>query len=313
MAKILVTGVNGFVGKHLTRELKSGGHEVMGLGRENPHPEIKDIIDGYVMCDLTDSSQVAQLKLDDINAVINLAGLAKISDSFGKDDLYKKINVEVLTQLGERLLSIGSKARVIAISTGAVYDSVQPMPFTESSTTINEDSAYATSKLLMEKAALNLRERGLDCVIARPFNHIGPGQMSGFIVPDLYEKLLEAKSSGKIVVGNLKTRRDYTDVRDVVRAYALLVIANPGKLSSSIYNVCSGLTKSGEDVLNELKKHMPGSETIEIEVDPHFIRPNDPQELRGSSKLINNDTGWEPKIPFEQTIADFVEYQKVAK
>lgn len=305
MSRILVAGVNGFVGGHLTHELKSRGHEVIGIGREKtPAPDIQGQIE-YVVCDLTDEAQVATLALDDIDSVINLAGLARVSASFGAEDLYKKVNVEVLAKLGERLLAIKSRARLIAISTGAVYEPNQPMPLTEASKVIHEGSPYSMSKLMMEDVANNLRKRGLNCVTIRPFNHTGPGQASGFLIPDLFEKLTKFKETGEPVrVGNLNTKRDYTDVRDIVRCYADLALADT--LEFDLYNICSGRSRSGQEILDTMLDAINLTGKVTVETDQSLIRPSDPPELYGSNERLCEETGWKPEIPLEQTIQDFV-------
>ncbi|MDZ7744496.1 MAG: NAD(P)-dependent oxidoreductase [Candidatus Saccharibacteria bacterium] len=306
MLKILVTGVNGFVGKHLVRELKARELEVLGLGTEDvPSPEIADQLDDYFSCDLTDKIQVDALPLENVDTIINLAGLANVGASFGAEELYKKVNVEVLTTLGERLLDSKEKARLIAVSTGAVYDPKQQTPLTEESKLITEGSPYALSKIMMEEAAQELQKQGLDCIIVRPFNHVGPGQAPGFLLPDLYQKLLDAKETGKpVTVGNLTTKRDYTDVRDVVRAYSDLATAET--LQDNLFNVCSGTSRTGQSVLDALVSEMGLKDKVTIDVDQSLIRPNDPADLYGSFERLSDETGWEPEIPFEQTIKDIV-------
>jgi GDP-4-dehydro-6-deoxy-D-mannose reductase len=306
MLKILVTGVNGFVGKHVVRELKQRGYKVVGLGNSGPaHPEIKDSLEAYHLCDLGDADQVAALPLQDINAVINLAGLANVGASFDAAETYKRINVAVLENLGNCLRNMNSKARMIAVSTGAVYASNQPLPLTERSRTVTDGSPYAQSKLLMEDAAKALRKKGLEVAIVRPFNHIGPGQGEGFLVPDLYKKLLAFKVAGEPVrVGNLHTKRDYTDVRDIAKAYADLAVSQ--SLDFDTYNICSGASHSGQEILNTFLKEMGLEEKVKIEQDPQLVRPNDPPELVGSHHRLTEETGWEPTIPLKETIHDFV-------
>jgi GDP-4-dehydro-6-deoxy-D-mannose reductase len=301
MSRILVTGSSGFVGHHLVHELTRRSHDVSSLAYDGAAPEgIRELIKQHFICDLSDPSQVAGLPLDSLDAIINLAGLANVGASFDQPDLYKKVNVEVLTNLGKQLLAIGSKTRVLAISTGVVYDPEQPMPLTEQSRLTVAGSPYAQSKILMEQAAEDLRTKGLDCVVVRPFNHIGPGQLPGFLIPDLYQKV----TSGKVVkVGNLNTRRDYTDVRDIVKAYADLV--ETASLKHSIYNVCHGQSYSGREIL-DIMLRATGVSDAQIEVDQSLIRANDPAELVGSCDRLQAETGWQPSIAIEQSIADFV-------
>ncbi len=306
MRNVLITGVIGFVGHHLSREMKSRGWGVIGIGTQDTvSQELEQSVDSYFKMDLTNEAEVRTLDLSKINGVINLAGLANVGTSFDNPELYKKVNVEVLSVIGRLLLDVRSKARMVAVSTGAVYSTEQPLPLTEESVTATNSSPYAQSKLLMEKEATTLMNAGLDCVIARPFNHVGPGQLAGFLIPDLKERLIKAKNDkSPIVVGNLSTKRDYTDVRDVAKAYADLVTAE--SLEENLFNVCSGISRSGQEILELLIKEMGLEGKVTVEVNQTLIRPNDPLELYGSYSRINEETGWEPSIKFEQTIADFV-------
>lgn len=162
---------------------------------------------------------------------------------------------------------------------------------------------------MMEDVARNLRKRGLDCIIARPFNHTGPGQAPGFLIPDLFQKLTKFKESGEPVkVGNLTTKRDYTDVRDIVKAYVDLAVAET--LEHDLYNICSGSSRSGQEILDMFLHLMNLEGKVETKTDESLIRPNDPPELYGSRDRITEETGWEPAIPLERTLADFIASQK---
>jgi GDP-4-dehydro-6-deoxy-D-mannose reductase len=303
---ILIAGVNGFVGHHLARELTDAGYTVIGTGLDNSlSPELDAVVSKYyASCDLTDRLGVAKLPLSNVDAVINLAGLAGVGDSFkpGAAERYNHINVAVHTVLAEQLLSLGKpNTRVIAVSTGAVYDNHQPIPITEDGKLITNGSPYALSKIAMEQALELLREQGLDIVVVRPFNHIGPGQLPGFLVPDLITKLRGAKDGDELRVGRLDTRRDYTDVRDVVKAYRLLLETE--SLSSMVYNVCSGTSHAGQEVLDTLANAL-NKNGIQAVLDPKLVRPNDPEDVRGDNSLLFKDTGWKPSIDFSQTLQD---------
>lgn len=310
MHTILITGINGFVGHHLAREVKNNNVRLVGTGRESiVSTEINTLVDEYFSCDLTIASDVAKLSTQQVDSIIHLAGLAAAGPSFERPSEYIHVNTSTLINLAQMALGQTNKPRFLVVSSGALYSSDQSMPLTETSK-IKFSSPYVVSKIAMENLCEYYRLRGLGMLVIRPFNHIGPGQKEGFIVPDIYGKLLSSIKTGQpLVTGNLKTQRDYTDVRDVARAYAHLMTTDT-KLSSSLYNVCSGITHSGEDILAELKKHVVGSENVKIVTDQTLIRANDPERLVGSNKLINNDTGWQPQIPFEQTIADFVSSHK---
>lgn len=306
---ILVTGINGFVGKHLARELYKRKIKIFGVGRREATADIKikGLLEGYIQCDVANEIDVEQkLPLENIDCVINLAGLADVGASFNNPGLYMDVNVKVLSGIGNILLKKNSSARIIAVSTGAVYDTNQSMPLTESSETIKKGSPYALSKLAMEKAAQDLRSRGLDCVVVRPFNHIGPEQGLGFLIPDLAKKLIEAdKSNLSVTAGNLKTIRDYTDVRDIARAYCDLALSK--NLHHDLYNVCSGNGKSGEEIVEYLCKALNIEfKKLNINTDPSLIRPSDPPIIYGDNSRIKSDTSWLPKTTLEETIEDIV-------
>jgi GDP-4-dehydro-6-deoxy-D-mannose reductase len=135
----------------------------------------------------------------------------------------------------------------------------------------------------------------------RPFNHIGPGQSPNFFVPALAKRIVEARRSGtrSLPVGNLTTRRDFTDVRDVVTAYRLLI--EQGE-SGGVYNVCSGRDVAMSDVAGQLLE-LAGAD-LTLETDPALLRPVDVPVLRGSAALLRSATGWEPRIPLATTLAD---------
>ncbi len=303
--RVLVAGVNGFVGHHLARELAETGHTVIGTGIDKAlDPTLAPYVKTFLRCDLTDREAVSTLPLDEVDAVINLAGLAQVGASFdpGQAERYTHINVAVHTTILERLRQLDNKAvRVIAVSTGAVYDNTQKMPINEDGLLITEGSPYAHSKLAMERALAEYQGLGFDVVVVRPFNHIGPGQLGGFLVPDLIEKLRHLGADNVLSIGRLDTKRDYTDVRDVARAYRLL--ATSDELAHSLYNVCSGASHSGQEILDVLTGSMDIS-GLRIEVDKSRIRPNDPADVRGEASRLQTDTGWKPQIAFEQTLRD---------
>lgn len=296
---IAVTGINGFVGQHLAKELSSHNIKTIGIGHvTEPKSHLDNLLTNYKSEDLTQGWP----NVGAVDAIIHLAGLAAVGPSFEHPQSYIEANSAMLTHMCEHYLKSSAKPpRIVVISSGAVYGSNQTMPLNEDSS-IDFSSPYVVSKILVENQVDYYRKRGLDCVVVRPFNHIGPGQKGGFLLPDLYTQLKSAKQ-GTIKVGNLETRRDYTDVRDVVRAYRL--IATDGNLSSNIYNLCSGTSVSGKEILHQLEVIMSLS-NIKTKVDKSRFRPNDAKEIYGDYTKLKNDTGWQPQIRLEQTIADFV-------
>ena len=307
--EIIITGVNGFVGEHLAHHLKDSNFYVHGIGREEmPNNNVAPYLDSYEAADLLNKEQVAKLTLKKAKAIIHLAGLASVADSFNHPELYKSGNAEMTNNLLTAALAQGFDGRVVAVSSGALYDGSDSMPLTERSK-ISENSPYATGKLRAEGVVKTHRLNGVDAVIVRPFNHIGPGQGKGFLVGDLYDQLIKARQDGsnEISVGDLSTKRDYTDVRDIVAAYTKL--ANAPKLLHDTYNIASGKAYSGYEILDYLKKAMNLS-SVKPVVDQSRIRPTDSPKIVGDASRIKNELDWQQHSSVERAINDFVTRQK---
>ncbi len=299
MKNILVTGINGFVGRHLARELAQNGHTIYGTGYSEPiADEIADLVARYEICDLRDPEAVAKLSLDGIEAVINLAGIA--INNPNETEVEKVINTNILshTNLYDRLASIGSTGRIVAVSSGAIYSPENTMPLTEDSSLLPEDqaSAYIKSKIMLERE-LAKYNGVLDIVVARPFNHTGPGQRPGFIVPDWADRFVRKEELDTSI---LNSWRDFTDVRDVVRAYRLL--AESDSLQYRTYNIASGAARLGYNIIQMLAK--------EFDMELPGTRTEGQSVIYGSAERLANDTGWATQIPIGQTIHDFAEWRK---
>ncbi|MGB4759529.1 MAG: NAD-dependent epimerase/dehydratase family protein [Candidatus Saccharimonadales bacterium] len=292
MTKIIVTGANGFVGTHLQKELLDNNIEVVAING----PQAGE----GTTIDLTDTHAVAGMRFDGVDAIIHLAGMANVGRSFDEPQPYVTSSSLMALNLLEAMKAQQSTARFILVSTGAVYAPGQHLPISETSFTA-ASSPYVISKLVAEDICEYYASRGLDCVVARPFNHIGPGQLPGFLVPDLIQQIRQAlQNNSPLKVGNLKTKRDYTDVRDVARAYRLL--ATTPKLSNRTYNICSSHSLSGEEILAEITKNIPNADRVTVEVDPNKLRPNDIMDIYGSNERLSADTDWQPQITISQTI-----------
>lgn len=301
--KIIVTGVNGFVGEHVVDTFKADGFEVVGVAfDQQPNEKVAEKLDDYISCNLLDVESVNKLSLSDVRAIIHLAGLSAVGQSFDQPQRYIADNAVMTYNLLDRAKQSGMTGRAVVISSGALYNPNQPLPIAESSLT-DPTSPYAIGKLATERVVDYFRIRGLDAVTVRPFNHIGPGQGEGFILPDLYAQLTTAGSGGEILVGNLETKRDYTDVRDIVAGYKALALAD--KLQHNLYNICSGRSLSGKDILALLQK-ASGIEDVQVTVDQSKIRPTDIMDIYGDSSRLQHELGWQPTHDIAQTVADFV-------
>ena len=294
---MLITGANGFVGKHLVTALHGAGHNVIATGTET---QDSSGADAYFAADLMQRAEVDGLSFHEIDGVIHLAGLAAVGPSFGDPLRYLNVNMGAQTNLFEAAIAQSAKPRFLVISSGSLYDPKAELPLTEDSS-VMPNSPYAVSKLGQEQLAQYYNSRGIPTILARPFNHIGPGQSVGFIVPDLAQQIVAQETADHpvIKVGNLAAKRDYTDVRDIAKAYvALIEDGRPGEM----YNVCSGRSVSGEEILHKMLR-LTGKD-FQTESDPAKIRPADVADIYGSAGKLNRDTGWVPTIPLEQTLTD---------
>lgn len=302
MKRIAVTGANGFVGQHLLNELVMNDYEVLAIGGSNL-PIAANQTANHVGVDLSQIDQVKRLDLSDVDAIIHLAGLAAVGPSFEDPMKYITTNAALEANLFQRAIDQGVKPRFIIISSGSLYDSREPLPITES-TKVVPSSPYAVSKITQEQLGHYYGNRGFEVIVARPFNHIGPGQGTGFLVSDLASQVVAAEKGkqNSIKVGNLDAKRDYTDVRDIARAYRLLLEKGvPGET----YNICSGASLSGHEILDLMLQSSQSTPTVEQ--DPAKMRPSDAPDVYGSHAKITEHTGWKPQISTEKTIGDALE------
>ena len=300
MSTILITGINGFVGQHLAKELVENNYKIVGVGGNNIDVKLDHLIH-YSSLDLTKRSETSKIDFSNIDGVIHLAGLAAVGPSFDNPKLYMDVNVGIEINLFEEALKQKKKPKFLIISSGSIYNPKAPLPLTETSA-VSPNSPYSVSKLAQEQMAAYYGSRGFEYVIARPFNHIGPGQSLGFIVPDLAEQIIRSK---EIFVGNLSAKRDYTDVRDIVKAYRLLLEKGT---PSEVYNVCSGVTHDGHEILNFLIE--VSGKKLTVKKDPDKLRPSDTPLIVGSYEKLNKDTGWRPSISLKQTLVDVIKSLK---
>lgn len=298
---LIVTGVDGFVGRHVARLGASAGWSITGISRaDRPDRSLSPFLDRYICADLTQSWPSG---LPHDAPVIHLAGLSAVGPSFVTPQRYLDQNSAMTTHLCEARLSSGSGAPIIGVSTGAVYAADADESMHRETDRLEFTSPYVVSKVLVENQLAYYRRRGVSTVVVRPFNHIGPGQRTGFLVPDLLARLKRISPGAELSVGNLKSRRDYTDVRDVARAY--LALASTPSLTDSLFNVASGSSRSGEEILGLLCGALEIA-VPPVVVDVDRVRPDDPAVITGDASRLREAVGWAPSIPLEQTIEDIV-------
>ena len=302
MKNVLVTGSNGFVGKHLINELVKNGYQVTGVGIDDS--KLKERSYRYKKIDLNNIKEILTLDLKSFDYVIHLAGLAAVGPSFDNPVLYLNTNLDIEANLFEACIKQDARPLFLIISSGSLYKPDQKLPLNESSE-IEATSPYAVSKIGQEELAKYYRKRGFKCIIARPFNHIGPGQGLGFITSDFAHQVFNNLKTNekKFLVGNLSAKRDYTDVRDIVRGYRLLMEKG---VDGETYNLCSGESYSGQSIL----KKMLSLVNVEFKIikDPTKYRSVDYEDIYGSFNKINKATGWKPIFSLNSSIKDIMDY-----
>lgn len=256
-----------------------------------------DLLDGRAL-----RAAVAEVRPD---VVYHLAALTSVGRSWESPAETVQSNMASAVNVLEALRFEAPLARVLWASTCEVYGPPSRLPVSEDAPPAPANP-YAVSKAAGEMlAGVYADAHGLEVIRARPFSHAGPGQRPIFLMSSLAQQAAGARLSGasslRIVTGNPDTRRDFTDVRDVVRAYRLLVErASPG-----IYNVCSGRSISAAEQV-KLIGELIAPIAVEHVVDPARVRTHEVMDLRGSHQRVTAATGWEPAIPIRQTIADTI-------
>ena len=297
--KVFITGAIGFVGGWLQRELVAVGHETVPA----PSPDKLDITDRAGLVRWFSQPDGGP------DAVVHLAGMAFAPDA--RDDPAEafRVNVGGTIAVFEALRELGVRPPVLVTGSSEVYGAprAEDLPLTESAP-LNPRQPYAVSKVAQEAVAVEAGVRwGFPVVVARSFNHSGPGQRPVFVLPALAQRVVEARRgvSPVVVAGNVDVRRDIGDVRDVVRSYRLLLEAVEGGRIGNIPVVVNVATGRAETI-RFLIEHLCTLAGIApaIRVDPSLVRPDEPPEIRGDASLLTRLTGWRPEIALERTLAD---------
>jgi GDP-4-dehydro-6-deoxy-D-mannose reductase len=287
--RAFVTGGTGFVGGWLERHLHACGDEVV-------------IADDDV--DITDGPAVVKAVEEAApDAVYHLAALTHVGESWEAPEETFRVNALGTLSLLEAVRHLPAPPRVLLVSSAEVYGVVtsDDLPLTESSP-LRPTTPYAVSKVAAEFVAMQeFLAHGLPVITARAFNHAGPGQSPRFVVSSLARQVAALERAGESVlrVGSLTPRRDLTDVRDVVRAYRLLIErGTPGE----VYQVCSGVAVAVQEIADRLLT-IAGTDAV-IELDPELARPVDVPVLVGDQNRLHDATGWEPGYELDETLTD---------
>jgi GDP-4-dehydro-6-deoxy-D-mannose reductase len=303
--RILITGATGFVGNILTRHLldTAPDSELHGTayGGQSGAPGIT-----YHEINLVDPNAthalIARVQPDQI---YHLAGQAFVPRSF--EDPWETLEINIRAQLNiiRSCLTLGLRPRLLITSSAEVYGDVQQVPINEDAP-LRPSSPYSVSKAAQDLLGLQyFLSHQMPVLRARAFNHIGPGQSDRFVAPAFAIQIARIEAGQQeptLYVGDLSDRRDFTDVRDIVRAYALIMERG---IAGDVYNVASGEARSIQSLLDTLLKHTTAR--ISVQVDPERLRPSRIPILQGDCTRLKHATGWQPAIPFEQTLRDVLE------
>jgi len=309
--RVLVTGAGGFVAAHLVEFLKTTRPEAEIFGTARPQTSISrgpstDITS--VEADLNDPSATERVVGEVTpDRIVHLAGQSSVHRSWIEPGATLRVNVLGLVNLLDEVRRRGLRPDVLVVGSAEEYGMVDPseIPLRET-TPLRPASPYAVSKVAQAAlAALYGPAGGMKVVLTRTFPHTGPGRGDTFAESSFARQIAEIEAGLRppvLSVGNLEAVRDYTDVRDVVRAYwALLDAGRAGEA----YNVCSGKGRRIQEMLDVLLSRSKAR--VEVQVDPKRLRPSDAPVLVGDPSKLREDTGWVPRIPLEDTLGDLLE------
>ncbi|MFA5026125.1 MAG: GDP-mannose 4,6-dehydratase [Candidatus Shapirobacteria bacterium] len=312
MKKILITGSEGFAGQHLWRELDKNSYKVFGTVFSS---SLEDISSNLYFCDIEDQPQLSSLiKKIKPDAIFHLAGQPKPGLSFNIPQRTISVNTIGTINLLEAVRSIsGYFPRILIIGTSEEHGIVssKDLPITEN-TPLNPINPYAISKTANWFLAKEyVRSFNFDIIYVAPFTHTGPGQMPGFLSPDVASQIVEIEKGLKepiLHTGDLSSKRDISDVRDVVRAYRLLL--EKGKTGER-YIISTGKSIPVSEIVKKLVSM--SKVKIDLKIDNTRTRPTDIPNLIGDHSKLSRITGWEPAISLDQTLQDLLNWYRQKK
>jgi len=315
MNKCLITGFSGFVARHFVEYLENIGNNciIKGLDFNNPDfsfDHYKNVKISFEKIDLLSKNRTEYIIHEfQPNHILHLASYSSVAYSWREPVQSFLNNTNIYLNILDAVRKLNIVCRLLSVGSSEEYGNVdvEDLPLREDSR-LNPTSPYAVARISQEFLSKVYTDGyGMDIVLTRSFNHIGPMQKSTFVVSSLANQLVEIKKSGKskanIVTGDISVVRDFTDVRDVVRAYYLLL--KEGK-NGDIYNVCSGIGVSIKDVIQMIAKQL--NIEVDINIDKRLIRPTENKKIIGSNEKIKTELGWHNNISLEQSLKDIIIY-----
>ncbi len=307
MSKYLITGVMGFVGRYFVEYLNEKEPESKIYGIDIT-PKC-DMNIKYRSLNLMDNEQVNRivrsLKPD---YIVHLAAMSSVAQSWKEPANCFMNNMSAFLNLADAVRNNKLKTRILSVGSSEEYG-IYDNPMTED-LNLHPKSPYSVARLSQEyMSKLYVDNFNMDIVMTRSFNHIGPRQNTRFVIPSFIEQLVnisKGKSENKMMVGNIDVVRDFTDVRDVVNAYYLII---KNAQNRSVYNVCSGQGVKLRDIINTTAKELNIKPNIII--DSSRIRANEISSVIGDNTKLKKELGWNQKYTLQQTISDIIKtYEK---
>ena len=306
---MLVTGASGFAGTHLIERLAAGGATVTAWAHHGGHRPPEGVRATWDAVDVLDRAAVFEaMARARPEVVYHCAGAAQTAAAWDRTGATLEVNARGTHHVLTAIERHAPRARVLVTGSALVYKPTTRV--LHESSEVGPAGPYGVSKLAQEMLALHAAAAGLDVVVARPFNHIGPGQSPAFVASSVARQvaLIESgKAAPEVLVGNLDPRRDLTDVRDTVAAYERLAAQGT---AGTTYNVCSGRAIAVRDLVQGLlaRAHVP----IAVVTDPARFRPVDVPVVIGSAERLTRETGWVPHIALDQTLDDLLAWWRLA-
>jgi GDP-4-dehydro-6-deoxy-D-mannose reductase len=310
MKKILITGASGFVGSHLIDHLLDNDDSLIYGTYRSESPKAKSDRLTFLKVDFQNKSEVdAALEQVQPDWIFHLAAQSNVPQSI-KDPI-STFHANIDSQLN-LFLSLKEKellqTKILVVTSAEVYGFIRPedLPVDEN-TPHRPANPYAVSKIAQDYLGFQYQlSYKLPIIRVRPFNHVGPGQSPIFVVSDFAKQIVEIEKQQRepiMWVGNLEAKRDFTDVRDMVRLYPSLMEKG---IVGDVYNAGSGRSRSAKEILDGLLSLSDAK--ITVKQDPAKMRPSDVPDIVANIKKVNDHTGWKPEIPFEKTLKDTLDY-----
>jgi GDP-4-dehydro-6-deoxy-D-mannose reductase len=314
MEKYLITGFSGFVAKHFLNYLDQNAISSYVLGVDIHQPDFDITAFKHIKCSFEKTDLLNKDEVDNIiyqfqpSYILHLASFSSVAFSWKNPVASFANNTNIFLNLLEKVRHMNLQCRILSIGSSEEYGNVDEskIPLTEK-TDLNPISPYAVARVSQEMLSkIYVEGYGMDVIMTRSFNHIGPGQKDLFVVSSFAKQLLDIKrdgGKGTIVTGDTTIVRDFVDVRDVVHAYFLLF--KSGK-RGEIYNVCSGSGVALSQLINEMTELLDIQ--VETTINPNLIRPNDNRIIIGANTKLQEHTGWHQTISLKQSLNDIIQY-----